>query len=735
MRSRLILALGPLLAAIVACGDERLADPGLTSVTPRRSEIALPEAAVGGIAGFHFLAPIGTPPANIVPDASVLDLLAVEICAWNGTACDGPPVGRYTGTPSAKVRLELRDDGSYAVDWRALVDPAKDYRIRVLASGGQLGFADVNVIGPSEGGKSPGMVNVEVGALLPIRFMILQGTGQRAGPTGGVIQLPNGVRLSIPAGALSESRFITATPATNLPPGDRPLIPGTGYDFGPDGLVFARPVTLTIPYSPSNVPQGIAEEDLRIHKLVGGRYVQQNAGRVDLVNKTVSAEVDGFSIYVTLPQDRNNPEDIIGPVVDSLQVFDPGTGRFGSSVSLNTSSADARLTMRIAIKDNIVGVSFIDIRWTSPSGKQLRFPCYTAAPPNSGSNTNGEWICNSDMPKFAEAGLWRPNLVWIRDRLENYSFYTPGVGGLCNRGVTPNHCLPSSPEITVVSSPTDVTVPRLTSLEVSPSVTPRVFGPAVAVNVTTAPAEVILGLQTTDDLSGVGEFIIFDGLGATLLGPRGQEVGSLFGNCARTTGTALSGFWECRLTVPAQAESGVWRISRLRLSDRAGNGGWPGPDDFVLNRTTGQLCRPSGQCITTPTIVVTGTGDGSGPDLQSLSIAVNGSTVTTALGLIDIPSGVQIARVFYRSVTTTQSVVCLATRTAGTINNGTFGCPITFSPSAALGQWVINLELEDVAGNRRVYTRRAADGFLCYQDPGMPTPICRDFGTSDLNLR
>ncbi|MCU0648510.1 MAG: hypothetical protein MUF00_10975 [Gemmatimonadaceae bacterium] len=734
MRSRLILALGPVLATLAACGDERIADPEPTLSSPRSVQAASPVAAVGGIAGFHFLPPIGDPPNNITADVSVLDLLSVEICAWNGTICEGPLVARFIAS-SARARLLLTNDGSYAADWRASVDPSKDYRIRVLASGGQLGFADVNVIGPSEGGPRPGIVNVEAGAVLPIRFIIAQGTGQRVGPSGGLVQLPSGPRLSVPAGALAAERFITATPATNLPPTNRPLIPGTAFDFGPDGLVFARPVTLTIPYDPANVPRGVAEDELRIHKVVGGQYVQQNAGRVDLVNKTVSAEVDGFSVYVTVPRNRTNPEDVIAPVVDSLQVFDPVTGRFGPNVTLNTGSGDARLTMRIAIKDNLVGVGFIDIRWTSPSGRQLRFPCYTNAPPNSGNDTNGEWICNSDMPQFAEAGLWRPNLLWIRDRLDNFSIYTPGAGGLCNRGVTPNQCLPSVPQITVVSTPTDVTVPQLSSLEVSPAAVPRVFGPSVAVNVTTAPAEVILGLATTDDLSGVGNFIIFDGLGATMLGPSGQEIDNLFGNCIRTTGTALSGFWECRLTVPAQAESGVWRISRLRVSDRAGNGGWPGPQDFFLNTTTGQLCRPSGQCIATPTIVVTGTGDGSGPDLQTLTIAANGPTVTTTLGLIDIPSGVQRALVIYRSVTTTQNRSCFAARTAGTINNGTFACPITFDSLSARGQWVISLELFDVAGNRRIYNRRAADGFLCYQDPGMPSPICRDFGTSDLILR
>ena len=123
---------------------------------------------------------------------------------------------------------------------------------------------------------------------------------QAALPTGGAVSLADdAVNLVFPAGALSEQVVITAEPATGLPAGPVP-ISGTAFDLGPDGIVFAEPVTLTIAYDPANVPPGVPEEELRLHKLVGGAYVLVDAGVVDVTNHTASGTIDGFSVFVIL---------------------------------------------------------------------------------------------------------------------------------------------------------------------------------------------------------------------------------------------------------------------------------------------------------------------------------------------------------------------------------------------------------------------------------------------------
>jgi hypothetical protein len=58
------------------------------------------------------------------------------------------------------------------------------------------------------------------------------------------------VTVAVPPGALTQTRNITVGAATNPPANDR-LIPGTAYDFGPNGISFAQPVIITIKYDPS----------------------------------------------------------------------------------------------------------------------------------------------------------------------------------------------------------------------------------------------------------------------------------------------------------------------------------------------------------------------------------------------------------------------------------------------------------------------------------------------------
>ena len=124
--------------------------------------------------------------------------------------------------------------------------------------------------------------------------------GQPVDPAGGEVSFADDVvNLVFPAGAVSEEVFITAETATGLPAQPVP-ISGTAFAFGPDGIVFAEPVTLTIGYDPANVPQGVPGEELRLHKLVDSAYVRVDAGVVDVTNHTVSSAIDGFSVFVIL---------------------------------------------------------------------------------------------------------------------------------------------------------------------------------------------------------------------------------------------------------------------------------------------------------------------------------------------------------------------------------------------------------------------------------------------------
>lgn len=64
------------------------------------------------------------------------------------------------------------------------------------------------------------------------------------GPEGGTVSIPNGVRVTFPAGALSATTKITVT-----------RLPGSivAYDFQPHGTKFAQPVLVEHPTSGTNI--------------------------------------------------------------------------------------------------------------------------------------------------------------------------------------------------------------------------------------------------------------------------------------------------------------------------------------------------------------------------------------------------------------------------------------------------------------------------------------------------
>ncbi|MCH7489877.1 MAG: hypothetical protein IID05_04195, partial [Gemmatimonadetes bacterium] len=81
--------------------------------------------------------------------------------------------------------------------------------------------------------------------------------GVPVGPAGGSIELRDGtVGLDIPAGAITEDQgdlILTVDPidpgSGEVPEETGPL-PGTVFNFGPDGTQFAEPIEITVSYDP-----------------------------------------------------------------------------------------------------------------------------------------------------------------------------------------------------------------------------------------------------------------------------------------------------------------------------------------------------------------------------------------------------------------------------------------------------------------------------------------------------
>jgi hypothetical protein len=83
------------------------------------------------------------------------------------------------------------------------------------------------------------------------------------GTSGGELDEPDGSKVVIPAGALSQETTITMEPDNDppLPPG---VVVGTGYKFGPEGLTFAQPVTIELAFDTSKVPADFCTDGIVI---------------------------------------------------------------------------------------------------------------------------------------------------------------------------------------------------------------------------------------------------------------------------------------------------------------------------------------------------------------------------------------------------------------------------------------------------------------------------------------
>ncbi len=125
--------------------------------------------------------------------------------------------------------------------------------------------------------------------------------GNEVESSGGLIVAFDGaVKLEFPPGALSRKTTIVVSEVSTYPDAGK-VIPGTVYEFGPNGTQFQKPVKLSIRYDPSQLPAGTKESNLRI--VLAERpfrftsWLTVANSTVDTGAKTVTASVSSFSTY------------------------------------------------------------------------------------------------------------------------------------------------------------------------------------------------------------------------------------------------------------------------------------------------------------------------------------------------------------------------------------------------------------------------------------------------------
>ena len=157
-----------------------------------------------------------------------------------------------------------------------------------LVTGVALGSATITA--SSEGKTGSVNVTVKDGG-------VVSATGTTFSAQGGA------VNVNVPAGAVSQTSSITVGPASGAPASAR-LLSGTAFDFGPPGLTFAQPVTITLKYNPSSIPGDNPEAGLQLYEVVGTSWRVVTGSTVNVSAKTVSGAVTRVGTYavMTLPK-------------------------------------------------------------------------------------------------------------------------------------------------------------------------------------------------------------------------------------------------------------------------------------------------------------------------------------------------------------------------------------------------------------------------------------------------
>ena len=112
---------------------------------------------------------------------------------------------------------------------------------------------------------------------------------QTVGSAGGTVSLPTGkVSLTIPPGALSTDTSITITAMSNAGSA------GAVYQFGPSGLIFNQPVTVTLSVDSSLLPPGTNVQDLILSYVDDYLEILTDV-QIDSANSTITGKATHFS--------------------------------------------------------------------------------------------------------------------------------------------------------------------------------------------------------------------------------------------------------------------------------------------------------------------------------------------------------------------------------------------------------------------------------------------------------
>lgn len=350
-----------------------------------------------------------------------------------------------------------------------------------------------------------------------------------------------------------------------------------------------------------------------------------------------------------------------------------------SASNVNVSVAAQNLTINATITDDLSGVSYGGITFTSPSGQTFGEVFNRI----SGTNLNGAYQATVSFPRFVEAGIWKAS-VYLQDNAGNH--VNPPLVALGFPGT-----------LTVVDATPDTTPPTLLGASFSPS----------TIDTSAGPQSVTISLHVTDSQSGVdfGPLAYFVGV---TLSPSGsfftsgpfQSLGSTFFHLV--SGTPQDGIWQATISMP-QYSGGNWTIIRLDLHDAVNNVISLMPVQLAAMGINPVLADSSSPADSTPPIL---RGLSFSPSVADTSASSQNVTVT--LSASDDISGVEpyYVLIVLNSQSGNQSVeTFLPAFVAGTPLAGTWQFTLSWPQYSEQGTWNVSfLNIWDKVGNFRSYT-------------------------------
>lgn len=136
-------------------------------------------------------------------------------------------------------------------------------------------------------------------------------TTKTIGPAGGTLSTPDGkLTLTFPAGAVTKETLVSIQPVENKAIHGI----GTGYEFGPDGTRFAKPVTFTYHYTPNEL-RGASPGAMALASQNPQRvWLLERFVSVDPASRTITGQLDHFSWWSIITLFYMTPQEaVLGP--------------------------------------------------------------------------------------------------------------------------------------------------------------------------------------------------------------------------------------------------------------------------------------------------------------------------------------------------------------------------------------------------------------------------------------